>query len=501
MNETIRKNTEELEKVRVRARAVMAEYPNGLPPEQDQAVTALLEKATELKTIIERESDLENKRQDLKNLDRFLDDPVHKIPHGVNGDDNDRKSLVKAGWEVKNGVVYAPTSLEGKTFVRHDGRLEVVGKVAMYSEDALFADIPSDDDKTAEYYRKTRAIFDPRYAKAYSKFMRTAVKFRSEAMALNQMTLDEQKALSEGSDTSGGFIVPPDTQAEMLVRLAQQAIMRQYARVQPTSRDVLRWPAVAGGTLAGSGTIVSSGFVGSWVGETPAFSDTDPGFQMFDIPIRKLRVATKLSNDFVADAAVNILSFLATNGSENMALVEDYGFFQGNGGSLQPLGILNCGINTGDVEGSTVNTITNTSSSTGSAPKIGTNVAYKLPSQYVSRAKWVMRRAIEGKVRALVDGQNRPLWPDYMGSGFAAAPNSLLGSQVLTTDFMPDDGTDGNQVLLYGDLSNYIIAQRSQITSVVLRERFADTDQVGIILFERVGGAVWNTDAFYIGKV
>ncbi len=76
-----------------------------------------------------------------------------------------------------------------------------------------------------------------------------------------------------------------------------------------------------------------------------------------------------------------------------------------------------------------------------------------------------------------------------------------MGYPIDNSDFMPNDGTDANAVILYGDLSAYIIGQRAQITSVVLRERFADTDQVGIILFERVGGAVWNPDAMRIGIV
>jgi HK97 family phage major capsid protein len=35
----------------------------------------------------------------------------------------------------------------------------------------------------------------------------------------------------------------------------------------------------------------------------------------------------------------------------------------------------------------------------------------------------------------------------------------------------------------------------------VLRERFADTDQIGLILFARVGGALWNVDAVRVGVV
>jgi HK97 family phage major capsid protein len=476
----------ELEKIRIRARTIIEEHKQGLPAEQEVAVKALLEKASELKAEIDAETKMDDYKADLAKLDAFIDDPVRKVPHGINGDASECKALERQGWEFKGGLAYAPTSL-GKTY-------------PMFGQDVLFGDIPTNDPDQARFFKTTRASMSAEYKAAYAQLIRNTAKAQNDAMAYGMLTNAEQKALSEGSDTAGGFLVPPDVQAELLVRTAQMAVMRQYARVQTTNRDVLKWPAVAANTTSGFTSIYSSGFVGGWVGETPAFSDTDPAFQTFEVPIRKLRVVTKLSNDFVADAAVNILAFLASNGAENMALVEDYGFFQGLGSALQPTGILNAGISTFSVEGSTTDTISNTTSNTGSAPKIITG-AYTLPSQYAGRARWVMRRTIEGKVRGLVDASGRPLWPPQTGSGFAAAPADLLGSSVVNTDFMPDDGTDANKVLLYGDLSNYIIGQRAQITSIVLRERFADTDQVGVVLFERVGGGVFNPDAFRIGIV
>jgi HK97 family phage major capsid protein len=325
-------------------------------------------------------------------------------------------------------------------------------------------------------------------------------------MAFSQLSAAEQKALSEGSDTAGGFLVPPDTQAEMLVRLAQMSVMRRLARTVTTSRDKVVFPrvqaasATAGGVSAGGGSIFSSGFVGGWVGETPAFSDTDPAFGTFEVSIKKVRCATKLSNDWLADAVSNPLAFLAQNGAENMALVEDKGFIDGDGAALQPLGILNGGAATVDVEGTTSNTISNTSADPGSATKL-INLAYTLPSQYAERGQWLFRRAIEGDIRTLVDGNNRYMWPELAGSGFAGTPRTLLSYPVNNSEFMPNDGTDANKVAIFGDFSAYIIGQRAQISTVILRERFADTDQTGIILFGRVGGALWNEDAIRYGVV
>jgi HK97 family phage major capsid protein len=128
-----------------------------------------------------------------------------------------------------------------------------------------------------------------------------------------------------------------------------------------------------------------------------------------------------------------------------------------------------------------------------------------LPAQYADNAQWLMRRSIEGKIRVLADSTGRYLWPLQSGS-LLGLPNgtgarALMDYQVNNSDFMPDDGTDANKVTIFGDLSAYIIAQRAQISTQILRERFADTDQTGIIIFERVGGALWNADAVRVGIV
>jgi HK97 family phage major capsid protein len=483
----LKKLGEDLLGIQKKARDILEAHKDGLTAEKRVEFDGLLTEAKTLKQQIEDGKGDLDREKELKTVTDYLSRPEYKVPHGAVTEpdpQNGRKALLDAGWEIKSGIVMAPTSL-GK-------------HVEMFGEDVLWGPLPSDDADASAYFKQMRAAFAPGYREAYTRYIRNAVKVRSESMAYSLLKPDEQKALSEGSDTSGGFLVPPDVQAEMLVRLPGMAVMRRHARVQTTSRDVLKWPMVQPHPTSPS--IYSSGFIGGWVGETPAFTDTDPAFGTFDIPIKKIRVATKLSNDFVSDAAVNILGWLSTNGAENMALVEDSGFINGDGGPLQPLGILNTGIATVDVEGSTANTITNTTANAGSAPKI-IALAYALPAQYASRGVWLAKRSIEGKIRVLADAQGRYFWPANSGSGFAAVPRDLLGYPIENSDFMPDDGTDGNKVMVYGDLTGYVIGQRAQVTTVVLRERFADTDQVGIILFERVGGAVWNTDAMRIGVV
>lgn len=488
---TATKETTRLEEIVARYTAIRAEAGDKEPsPEQQVELEQLETEGLAIKAKIEQaEKDQQNKN--FSDLSDWLNKPVNRPGVSLNADDDGRKMLARLGWECKNGILSAPTSL-GK-------------HVEMYGEDVLFGDLP-DDIEAAKFFKLTRASFQPGYRQAYERYIRNCTKYRTESMAFTQLSTTDQKALAEGMDTGGGFIVPPDVQAEMLVRTAQYSVMRRLARPVTTSRDKIVFPriqaasATASGLASGGASVFSSGFIGGWVGETPAFSETDPAFGTFEVPVKKIRVATKLSNDLLSDAATNVLAFLTQNGAENMALVEDQGFISGDGTPLQPLGILNGGAATVDVEGSTSNTISNTTAAIGSASKIIT-LAYTLPSQYAARGEWLMKRTTEGKVRSLVDGAGRFLWPDLAGSGFAPAPRALMGYPINNSEFMPADGTDTYKVFIFGDFSAYIIAQRAQITTVVLRERFADTDQTGIILFERVGGALWNTDAIRYGVV
>ncbi len=478
----------ELETVKARAAAIIDQYAaGGMPQDKRNELTSLKQSGFELAAEIKDERALEESKRDLNSLDEFLNAPQYKVSHGVGeSEDDGHKALRQAGWEVKSGIVYAPTST-GKMY-------------AMYPDEVLFGDIPVKDKDAAEFFKTTRAAFQPEYRKAFNAWLQyLASSGGSEAMAYTKLSASEQKALSEGTDSAGGFLVPPDVQAELLVRKAQKAVVRRAgARVQSTSRDTLRYPLVQANSTSGS--IYSSGFVGSVAGETPAFADTDAAFGALDIPMKKIRVATKLSNDFIADAVVNVLSFLSMNGAENMALVEDNEFLTGDGSALHPLGILNGGSTQVDITVSPVTTHVMSNDTTHPGPPGALiTLVYTLPPQYADGAVFLMKRATEGKIRGYVDGAGRYLWPAMTAGGFSQVTRELMGYPIFGSDFMPADAVADANAVLFGDMSSYVIGERAQITTTVLRERFADADQTGIILWERVGGAVWNTDGLRLG--
>lgn len=492
---------DELEQTLQRRSELRGKYSGTvLPAEAATEDANLHERGMKLRQAIEEEKVKERDR-DFAELGEYFTDPTRHIPHAsINADDAGRKSLAQSGWKIANGVISRETTL---------------GEYPMYAEEVLFG--PTPRDATAqEYFKLTRMGFQPEYRAAWMKYMVQVAITKDTALALNSLSATEQKALSEGQDSAGGFLVPPDIQAEIFARTAQQAVMRGICRTVNTSRDRIVWPrldpaaATAAGLASGGASVFSSAFIGTWAAEVPSASDVDPVWGTIEINVKKLRVQTRMSNDFIADAIADIPAFLATDGARNMGLVEDQGFLLGQTlghPQLEPLGIL---IDTGitgatvDLEGSTADTISNTAAAPGSAPKL-INQVYALPSQYAGNARWLMKRTVEGKIRGLVGGNGGFLWPLQSGSMFGP-PNgigvrSLMEYPVHNSDFMAADGANGAKVALFGDFSNYLIAQRAMITSTVLRERYADTDQTGIILWERAGGACVNPDAFRLGVV
>jgi HK97 family phage major capsid protein len=150
------------------------------------------------------------------------------------------------------------------------------------------------------------------------KWLQSASKPGGEFRSLTER---EQKALSEGTDTAGGFLVPDDFAQEILARRNAESVVRRFARIMPTTRDVLQMPAAAPHGSAPS--TYSSAFVGGMYSETsPSISyTTDPVFAQVTIPIRKQRAGVKVSWDLLADAP-SLRAFLADDGGRNLALVE-----------------------------------------------------------------------------------------------------------------------------------------------------------------------------------
>jgi HK97 family phage major capsid protein len=103
---------------------------------------------------------------------------------------------------------------------------------------------------------------------------------------------------------------------------------------------------------------------------------------------------------------------------------------------------------------------------------------------YRPGSRWFMTPTTYGAVRKLADSQARPLLADPLITGQLS---TLLGSEVVLIPEMDSSGT-AKKVIVYGDLSNYIIRDAGPVR--VLRDDYSQAakDEVSIRAWHRTDG-------------
>jgi HK97 family phage major capsid protein len=350
------------------------------------------------------------------------------------------------------------------------------------------------------------------YARAFDRFIRAGKRV--------SLTPDERAALEPGSerhtltmvsDSGGGYTVPAHVSSAMEARIPAISEVVHLVYKPPVTSDKYRRPRVRRhGTY---GSIFTSAFVGSWTGEIPGASagQNEPSFGAFEVDIRKYRALARVSVDLADDNDVDLMEWLGRDGGENAILERERVILVGSGIGSEPMGVMNMPsasssptedqVKTVDIEGSTSNTISNSTTDAGSAPKL-MDLAYDLPAQYrrMPSCRWVMNSATFKKVRKLIDADRRPLYHPEAGL-LGGTDGRLLDWPVTISEWMPDDGTDGNKPILFGPLELLYVPVRKDIVVTIAPERYIDTDEIGIFLHQRLGVGLPNCDAFRIGVV
>jgi HK97 family phage major capsid protein len=292
------------------------------------------------------------------------------------------------------------------------------------------------------------------------------------------------KALTEGTDSEGGHLVPSDWQQQVLRGASAQTGLRSHVTTVPTSRDAVEWP-----TIEGADDIHASAVRRTWVDEQPAegAADTEPTFGAIRIPLHTAMLTTKASRNLVEDSAVPFTDILAGLFADEVRLSDEQSFLTGDGVG-KPLGLLNT---TG------VPTVNSGSASSVTADGL-LDLFYDLPAQYRSNAIFVMSSATEATVRKLKDGNSQYLWV----GGFAGAPETLLGRPSLSSEFLPAIAAAATPIV-FGDFRRYVVADRVgfSIQRIDGDQQLAEKNQIGFVGRQRVGGRVVQARAFRLQKI
>lgn len=331
------------------------------------------------------------------------------------------------------------------------------------------------DSRDARMSRLALATSSEAYVRAFGKLLG----HQGDKSILDS---DEQEALVRAmslTDASGGYLVPFQLDPNVI-----NTADGSFNQVRQISRQVVATGDVWNG-------VSSAGVTGSWDSEGSEVSDDAPTLVQPTVPVHKLAIFVPISIEALQDAQ-NVAQEVAEMIAFEKDRMESVAFVTGSG-SGQPTGIVTA-----------LDANTNVEVATTSDSVFVLGDLYKLdnqlPARYRQRASWLAHRAIYNDVRQFDTNGGAALWERLA----ADVPALLLGRPAFEAEAMDSDETTGstvNNILIFGDFMNYVIADRVGTTVEFIPHLFHTSNnrpsgQRGWYAYARVGADSVNDKAF-----
>lgn len=336
--------------------------------------------------------------------------------------------------------------------------------------------------------KKQRAIREPSY---YRDWM-TGVR-----MNFANMPDVTYKALQEGRDDYGGYLVPGEISDMIIAREPHPtSILANVTRLSCGS-DKLRMPMFRYTT----DDIRASGVTTQWTGElqTTAEDTSLQNWGMREIPIHEGTIDIQFSRSMAEDVSFDLANYIVAQGNTAYSLDMDQVIVSNTGnGIAKPRGIL---LNPGGTDEPPTTNVTDPISGDGVISLWGA-----LPAQYRANAKWLANSStVWARLAQLKAGSNEyiGLVQSWLSNPLGnARVDMMLGAPIIYSAFMPAAGT-ANNVLVVGDFAKgYAFVERVGMSAYP----YGDGDRAmltaglqGVVLRFRVGGAILNSRALRVG--
>lgn len=312
------------------------------------------------------------------------------------------------------------------------------------------------------------------YKAAFRNYLRKGAEGGLESLQL--------KALSVGTDASGGYLVPNQL-ADVIMRIVNESSpMRSLATVETISSDsldLIEDTDEMAAAWADETTVRSTDTTTATIGR-----NTIDTFEMYSQP--------KATQKLIDDGAIDIEQWIAEKVADKFARLEATAFISGNGTSA-PKGILSyaAGTSFGQIQ----QVVTGTSATVTADSLI--QLYYALKDEYAKNATFLMHRGTLQAVRLLKEATtNQYLWQPGLSAG---TPDTLLGAPVKLAADMPTPAASSLSIAV-GDFKRaYMIVDRIGIRT--LRDPFTSKPFVQFYTTKRVGGKVVNTEALKLLKL
>lgn len=308
--------------------------------------------------------------------------------------------------------------------------------------------------------------------------------FASYLKSPRNMTDNETRALSEGTDANGGYLPSQEFYGQLIKILSEQVVFRKFANVMSV------------GAFKTNIAFETAITVATWGAEAGNFAETTPAFSQLVLQPRRLAAIVKTSLELMEDAPARGASFsvetiVTDQLGRAFAQAEEKAFAVGTGGANnQPTGVFTY---TGARQIPTGKTAASATAVT--ANEI-LDLIYSLPRAYreLPSTCMVMHDSTLAAIRKIVTPAtaNGYLWQPSFVLG---EPDRISGIPIYVCSHAPLM-TTGLYPIIIGDFSRFHIAQRSSMSVKVLRELYAASGQVGFAGMERLDAGVSIFDAF-----
>jgi HK97 family phage major capsid protein len=267
------------------------------------------------------------------------------------------------------------------------------------------------------------------------------------------------KALSEGVNADGGYLVPQDFYRQLVVERSEMVQMRNEVTVVPMKGKTLTIPKHDTGPEV------------YWTSEGASKNTTTADFSQPTITAYKMAAILYMTDELIDDAAFSLVDIMTRKFAEKLNEAEEKAIVAGSG-TGQPMGIF------------TAATVPTIACSGNLSFNNLINLIYALPAKYRRNAKFIVHNNNIREMRKLVDGNGRYLWQDSVAVG---QPATLYGYPVLESYDCPESE------ISFGDYKDgYWLGDRQKMTVKITNdtETTFTKDQTAIRVVQRIGGNV-----------
>lgn len=253
------------------------------------------------------------------------------------------------------------------------------------------------------------------------------------------------KTLEEATSTAGGFLVPDEFQASVVMYDSPAAIVWPRANIFNMTTEKLGMPKLS---QVSTGTVDHfAGVVFTWTDEGGEKTETEPNFEFLELIVHELSGYTEITDTLIADSAINIMNFLTNLFRSAYMWITDKIFFDGDG-AKKPLGVIT------DPATIKVNRI-----SAGTVRWTDMiNMDSALPAHFDQGAVWNINKPVWLTLRNERDNNNALLFKEFADVE-SGVPRAILGKPVVYSDNKTAaKGSKGDVVL--GDWQHYYIGNR-----------------------------------------